>query len=133
MKTGLITGRHKRAAQNDTQRERKMAKYSDFEEVYEITKVLEIATNCDFDGGGGPSTVRIEILNCLQAGRYMVRWSQKTSFRLQPSYPVVAGDFATAVGDFLVWVPLGNMPWVDENDEDKAVQRALSFLKERGA
>jgi hypothetical protein len=109
-----------------------MPNFRDFEEAYEITKTLEIVTKRDFDGGGGPSVVRIEILHCLQAGKYSVRWSQRTSFRLQPSYPVVNGKFATAAGDFPVWVPLGNMPWVDENDEDQAVQRALSCLKDRG-
>jgi hypothetical protein len=107
-----------------------MPEYDEFEEAYEITKTLEIVTARDLNGGGGPSTVRIEILHCLQSGKYNVRWSQKTSFHLQPSYPVVEGQFTTAAGGFFVWVPLGNMPWVDESDEDQAVRRARSWLKE---
>ena len=110
-----------------------MPEYDEFEEAYEITKTFEIVTARDLDGGGGPSTVRIEILHCLQSGKYNVRWSQQTSFHLQPSYPVVKDQFATAAGEFSVWVPLGNMPWVDESDEDRAVRRARSWLKERTA
>lgn len=110
-----------------------MTNYTDFNEAYEITKTLEIVTARDFDGGGGPSTVRVEILHCLQSGKYSVRWSQQTSFHLQPSYPVVQGKFTKAAGDFAVWVPLDDMPWVDENNEDQAVRRALGWLKERGS
>lgn len=109
-----------------------MPNYTDFEEAYEITKTLEIVTPHDLDGSGEPSTVRIEILHCQKAGKYSVRWSRKTSFHLQPSYPVIQGKHATVAGDFSVWVPLRNMPWVDEIDEDKAVRRALHWLKERG-
>lgn len=108
-----------------------MANYNDFEEAYEITKTLQIVTTRDFDGGGGPSTVRIEILHCQQSGKYSVRWSHETSFRLQPSYPVIKGKYTKAAGDFPIWVPLDDMPWVDESDEDLAVRRALSWLKER--
>jgi hypothetical protein len=115
------------------EREQKMVEYCDFEEAYEITKTFEIVSKRDFDGGGGPSTLRIEIVHCLQTGKYSVRWSQQTSFRLQPSYPVVDGGFAQPTGDFSVWVPLADMPWVDENDESRAVQRAFSWLKDRGA
>lgn len=110
-----------------------MPSYNNFEECYEITKTLEIASNRDFDGSGGPSTVRIEIVRCLQTEKYSVRWSQQTSFRMQPSYPVVKGNFSTPSGDFLVWVPLADMPWVDEDGEDRAIQRALGWLKDRGS
>lgn len=110
-----------------------MPNFHDFDEAYEISKTFEIVTTRDFDGGGGPSTVRIEILHCLQTGKYSARWSQRTSFRLQPSYPIVNGNYATAAGDFSVWAPLNNMPWMDENDEDQAVRRALGWLKERCA
>lgn len=110
-----------------------MPSFNDFEEAYEITKTLEIVTNRDFDGGGGPSTIRIEILHCLQSGKYSVRWSQFTSLHSQPSFPVIEGKFATPANDFQVLVPLENMPWVDESDEGRAIQRALSWLKDRGA
>ncbi len=109
-----------------------MPNYSDFNEAYEITKTLEIVTARDFDGSGGHSTVRIEILHCLQSGTYSVRWSQETSFHLQPYYPVIDGKFTKAAGEFPMWAPL-DMPSVDEKDEDQAIRRALSWLKERGA
>lgn len=32
-----------------------MQSYNNFEDSYEITKTLEIVSNRDFDGGGGPS------------------------------------------------------------------------------
>ncbi|GFE49978.1 hypothetical protein So717_17310 [Roseobacter cerasinus] len=109
-----------------------MADYNDFSEFYEITKTLEIVAKTDFDGGGGPSTLRLEIIQCLHTGNYSVRWSQHTNFHLQPSYPVTHGEFATAAGDFSVWVPFEDMPYVHEKTEKQAVQRALGWLKDRG-
>lgn len=108
-----------------------MLNYEVFQEAYEITKTIEILTTRDLDGGGGPSNIRIEMLQCLQTGKYTVRWSQQISFHLQPSYPVIEGNFAKEMRDFPVWAPLDNMPWVDEPTEDRATQRALSWLKDR--
>lgn len=108
-----------------------MTDYEHFQEAYEITKTLEIVTTRDFDGGDGDSAIRIEILHCLQSGNYSVRWTQKSDFRLQPSYPVVNGQFANEAGNYSVWVPLNDMPWVNAENEDQAVRSALSWLKER--
>lgn len=108
-----------------------MAKPGDFPEAYEITKILEVVTNRDFEGSGTQSTIRIEVLRRFHSGKFTVRWRHDTSFHMQPSFPVKNGKFAKSEDDYAVWVPFQDMPWVDEVDEDTAVKRALGWLKER--
>ncbi|MFP7570395.1 hypothetical protein [Marivita sp. S2033] len=110
-----------------------MRDYEDFSEAYEVAKTIEIVTKEGFRGEEGQMQVRIEILQGLRNRNYSVRWLRKEYFHLQPAYPVIEGKHEAKAGDFSVWVPLSDMPWVDEGNEDQAVQRALSWLRDKGA
>lgn len=111
----------------------KMPDFSDFPEAYEVTKTIELVGERDFDGSGGPTELRIEVLRCLHSGKFHIRYLQRTYFHLQPYYPQSMGKFDQDAADYSLWVPMTNMPSVEEITEDKAIVRALEWLKERGA
>lgn len=102
----------------------KPSSYANCSEFYEIEKTVEFV----IPHGGEDTTFRIEALLDLKSGRYSTRVSYHENFRLQTSYPVVDGKFGKVPGDFAVWVPYPNAPWVDADTADSAIERSLGFL-----
>ena len=98
--------------------------YKNCSEFYEVAKIVEFV----MPYGGQDTHIRIEALHDPQSGRYSTRVSYQQEFRLQPSYPVVNGNFGKNPGDFSLWVPFPNAAWTDRDTADAAIEQALGFI-----
>lgn len=101
--------------------------YSKCSEFYEVAKIVEFV----MPHAGEDTQFRIEVLHDLQSGRFSTSVYYKEHFHLQPSYPVVNGNFSKQTADFQVWVPFPNAAWIDRDTADEAITQALGFLGAR--
>ena len=77
---------------------------------------------------GEDTQFRIEALQDLRAGNFQTKVYYQEHFRLQPSLPIINGNFTKNPTDFRVWVPFPNAPWTNRDTADEAITQALGFL-----
>jgi hypothetical protein len=98
--------------------------YSGCSEFYEVAKSVEFFKQY----GGQDRRFRIDALFDPKNGRFSTSAYIEEAVNIQPSYPVVNGQFATAPDDFRIWVVFTNVGWTDRDSAEAAIEQAMGFL-----
>jgi len=94
-------------------------------EFYLIEKSVEVVVHIH----GESETLRIEALRDLRDGHYCTRSFIQEHLTIQSTYPQSNGNFGRKPEEFRVWVSY-DLPWIDRDSADGAIEQALGFLSE---
>ncbi|MBU0520119.1 hypothetical protein KJ564_14425 [bacterium] len=96
-------------------------------EFYTVEKVVQTVVLLN---NGETETIRLEARFRHDTEKYDIASYKKEYFTVQPTFPQTNGKYDREQEDAETWVKY-ELPSVTENSADKAIERALNWLKDR--